>query len=270
MSNEAEFLGNLFPSHPDLLPIIQSIREKYGLPEINPDSEPISEIYLVDKLIPLEVFRQDIEDHVRENLSFFPPKFVSMYKTAKSITEMTEIKELDEQPISQDLKDKFRAMFEAAKLQMQPFYVILNAQIVSVANMLYEYILTGDAGEIPEDWFGKVFEMNIMETPTIIAMATSLTDLEQVVAQIRSQYRKSFGTSRTRLTTKKVGASYYLQLRRLGKKWDFIVEEYIRLNQISLPQNRTSKKYYDSRQRHERTLRRLLDRSEKILSILIK
>ena len=32
---ETLFLGTLLPSHPDLLPIVQAIREKYNLPEIS-------------------------------------------------------------------------------------------------------------------------------------------------------------------------------------------------------------------------------------------
>jgi len=38
---ESKLLGTLLPSHPDLIPIIQAIREKYNLPEISPDDDPI-------------------------------------------------------------------------------------------------------------------------------------------------------------------------------------------------------------------------------------
>jgi hypothetical protein len=31
------------PTHPDLFPIVQKMREKYNLPEISPDDEPIIE-----------------------------------------------------------------------------------------------------------------------------------------------------------------------------------------------------------------------------------
>ena len=63
---ESEFLGTLLPSHPDFLPIVQTIREKYNLPEIIPDDEPITEIYLGDEMIPFEVVRKDIESLVRK------------------------------------------------------------------------------------------------------------------------------------------------------------------------------------------------------------
>ena len=38
---ESQFIGTLMPSHPDLEPIIPEIRQKYQLPEIDPDVEAI-------------------------------------------------------------------------------------------------------------------------------------------------------------------------------------------------------------------------------------
>ena len=43
---ESEFIGALMPSHPDFQPINEAIREKYQLPEVDPDGNPITEIYL--------------------------------------------------------------------------------------------------------------------------------------------------------------------------------------------------------------------------------
>jgi hypothetical protein len=49
---ESEFLGTLLPSHPDFLPIVQAIREKYNLPEISPDDDPITEVTIGDEINP--------------------------------------------------------------------------------------------------------------------------------------------------------------------------------------------------------------------------
>jgi hypothetical protein len=84
---ESQFLGTLLPSHPDFLPIEKAIREKYGLPELSPDDDPIAEVYLVDKTISLEEFRMDIEKHIRENLAFTPPDLLKLYLPAKSLSE---------------------------------------------------------------------------------------------------------------------------------------------------------------------------------------
>ena len=47
---ESQFIGTLMPSHADPEPIIQEIREKYQLPEVDPDGEPITEILITTRL----------------------------------------------------------------------------------------------------------------------------------------------------------------------------------------------------------------------------
>lgn len=64
---ESELLGALMPGHPDILPIIQNIREKYGIPEVRPEDDGIIEILLADKDIDWESVRQEIETQVRSN-----------------------------------------------------------------------------------------------------------------------------------------------------------------------------------------------------------
>ena len=41
---ESELLGKLMPGHPDILPIIESIREKYQIPEVDSDGDKIKEV----------------------------------------------------------------------------------------------------------------------------------------------------------------------------------------------------------------------------------
>lgn len=57
---ESQLLGTLLPVIPDFLSIEQAIREKYNLPDISPEDDPITEIYLGDEIIPLEEFRNEI------------------------------------------------------------------------------------------------------------------------------------------------------------------------------------------------------------------
>ncbi len=51
---ESKFLGALLPSSPDFLPITEAIRGKYTLPEVNPEEDPIEEIYVGNEVITLE------------------------------------------------------------------------------------------------------------------------------------------------------------------------------------------------------------------------
>ena len=42
----ADLLGTVLHSHPDFFPIIQNIREKYGIPEFSSDADGLEEILL--------------------------------------------------------------------------------------------------------------------------------------------------------------------------------------------------------------------------------
>ena len=61
---ESKLLGTLLPSSPDLLPIIRQLREKYGLPEAEPDDDTIEELFLCGDPVSLEDFRQEIRSLV--------------------------------------------------------------------------------------------------------------------------------------------------------------------------------------------------------------
>lgn len=85
---ETLFLGTQLPSHADSIQIVQAIKEKYNLPEISPDDDPITEIYLGDEIVRLEEFRKDIESRIRENLIFLPPDLLKFYTSSKLLMEM--------------------------------------------------------------------------------------------------------------------------------------------------------------------------------------
>lgn len=59
MAKESQLLGTLMPTHPDLFPIVQQMRTKYKLPEISPDDDPITEIFLNGEPVALEDFRRN-------------------------------------------------------------------------------------------------------------------------------------------------------------------------------------------------------------------
>lgn len=80
---EAQFLGNLLPSHPDYEPIIETIRTKYNLSELYPQDEPIKDIYLGDRIITLTEFTQDVKSHILGNMdTMFPEDYVKKYRAS--------------------------------------------------------------------------------------------------------------------------------------------------------------------------------------------
>ena len=79
---------------------------------------------------------------------------------------------------------------------------------------------------------GKVVTIVNDDETTIMAMASQLSNPEVIVQQFREAYYKSFGAYRPRITKTVVNTAYYMQLRRMGKPWSFLVEEYIRRNKV--------------------------------------
>ena len=263
----SKFLGALLPTHPDFLPIIQELREKYQLAEISPDDDPIEEVCLGNEIIPLKEFRRDIENLVRENLGFMPPDTKKLYVSAKILSAMTEFKELE--ILTAETKIAMEAFIKFIKGMMQPIVQLLDVQIDSVVNMLYIYLLTGETEEAPSDWFGKVVTLPISGEPIIMAMANQVTNLDVLFEQIRKEHKNNFGANRPKITDTVVSTGYYMQLQRAKKPWSYIVEEFIKKEKVSLPRDRNSERYKYIRHKCEQALRKRLQRSEKILDIIL-
>ena len=268
MNKEAKFLGSLLQSHPDYLPIIQAIREKYSLAELMPDDDPIAEIYLGDEIISLDEFRFDIRNRILENLEqVMTESFYKQYQSAKKVIEADFHEELAKYP--NELKPSMEGLFEHAKTISQTMFPILDAQIDKITNMMYFYLLTGDTLSVPDEWFGNVMTTNISGEPTIIAIASELTNLDMMFQEIQKLHKKTFGVRRVKLTDKAVGSAFYLALQKNGKPWDFIVEQYIKRNKLSLP-NRNSDRYVQVWNKYAQRLKKRLQRTKVIIDVMVR
>lgn len=139
-----------------------------------------------------------------------------------------------------------------------------------VTDTLYIYILTGETQETPKDWFSKVLSSSAIGEPVVIAMASQVANQEAVVEQFRQELRKTFGAQHPKTTKITVSTAYFMQLQREHKKWDFILEEFIRLNHFQLPRDKSSKRYFETLQKYDRLLRKRMQRSKIVLRVLDK
>jgi len=69
---ESKLLGKLLPSHPDILPIFEGIRNKYNIPEIDSVTDDFGEIFYADDEIDWDAVRKDIDRHVRNPPDLLP------------------------------------------------------------------------------------------------------------------------------------------------------------------------------------------------------
>jgi hypothetical protein len=263
---ESKFIGALMPSHPDLHPIIQTLREKYLLPEVDPDGEPIEEVYLGDDIIPLQDFRQEIRSLVEQSTSYLPPEYANLYKGKQWLG-----KPLDTEAYV--IPDKVMAFLNVAyaylQNMMQMYIPIIDAHYESITNMLYIYLLTGETEEIPAHWMSQVVAVPMLGNTVIFAIANQASDPEVTVQQFRELYKTTFDKHRPKMSKAIVSTAYYMQLKRLGKPWNYIVEEFIQREKIKLSRDRTSKRYIEVRRKAEQLLKKRMQRSEAILNILL-
>lgn len=266
---EAQFLGNLLPSHPDYEPIIEAIRTKYNLSELYPQDEPIKDIYLGDRIITLTEFTQDVKSHILGNMdTMFPEDYVKKYRASKKAVEMDYQNELDK--FNDELKPVMENFFEFTKTTSLTVYKILDANIDEVVTLICNYLLLGDSMEAPQDWFGKVFTMKSGEETIIFSMTSELTNLDLMFQQVKSLHRKTFGSRQIKITKKTASTAYYLQLARRNKDRDFILDEFIRLNGFDLPKNRNTPRYTEVRNKYWQRLRKRLKKAEDILNAIMQ
>jgi len=267
---ESQFLGTLLPSHPDLQPLIQHLREKYNLHEVFPDEEPITKIFLGDKEIPLPEFRQEIKSLVDELPDFMPPEIAKPLSAARNLVKPKSANKHEFRFVPKKTRLALMDLFKAIR-NLAEFLVDIFDQFNSnVADMLYIYILTGETQEVPQDWFSKVMTGSAVGEPVVIAMASQVANQEAVIEQFRQELRKTFGAQHPKTTTITVSTAYFMHLQREHKKWDFILEEFIRLNHFPLPRDRNSKRYAETVQGYDRLLRKRIQRSESVLNVLLK
>lgn len=271
---EAKLIGSLFPTSTDFKPIIDEIRKKYKLPEPRPEDEPITEIYLDDEIIPLEDFLEEIKTMVENSDTHLPPNLASLYQRSKKLLGRPLKMQGLEKVLPDDLKTSLYDLYKVTQDMMEFFVKLLDGHFQSIANMLYAYILTGETEEVPTDWISRVdtVTLNVGEEKEkiVVAFASQIADPDVVVQKFREQYKKTFGIYRPKVTKLAVSTAYYIRLKWLGKDWDYIVAEFIRLNNLKLPRDTSSERFVKAYQTYESRLRKRMQRYEKVYDVLLR
>jgi hypothetical protein len=128
---ESRLLGTLLPSSPDFLPIVRRMREKFGLPEVGPDDEPIEEVFLDDEPVGLGRFRDDIRELVATRTDFLPAQAASLLSALNrmqgGVLDETEVENYPEDVRQSVLRlySLFREMGQTFSRLLDGFYSLL-------------------------------------------------------------------------------------------------------------------------------------------------
>ena len=97
---EEKVLGGILPGHPDIMPIIKSIEDKYKIAD--DDAEPLDMIGIVltDKIIEWDAIREEVRIQVRARISeLLPEATLKLYEALKKgDTEPRELQGRDDVP----------------------------------------------------------------------------------------------------------------------------------------------------------------------------
>jgi len=117
---ETQLLGKLMPGHPDVIPIVKNIREKYQIPEVRPEDD-IYAILLTRDDIDWEAVRQDIEAQVR-NVKFHSDKEEAYLETLRKL-QNTSLDFPELAPLSYETMEALKKLISGI---LQYYLVILT------------------------------------------------------------------------------------------------------------------------------------------------
>jgi len=222
---EENFFGKLLPSHPDLLPSLQRIREKYNIPEIAPGDETLAEILGAENEIDLEAFRQDIETELRKIPELLPKGADIIYKILQDKEENNlNFPELDE--LSEEIRANVNALMMLLVSIIEPYRFAIDGLFTTLADNLLDFLLTGEAQELPENWFQAAYTMNMMGEPVVVALCNRAADPKNVAQLFKAEYTKTFGSDRPKLTDGHMNTAEYLRMKWEGKSISYLVDIY--------------------------------------------
>jgi hypothetical protein len=260
-------LGKLTPAHPDLMPILVSVREKYNIPEIAPGDPTLAEIVGADNMPNVEAMRDDIEQELRKIPDFLPEKAQLIYKIIDAKENDFDYPEMDE--LSDEMRKMVKALMLVTAQMVEPYKYAFDIVFSGLADHSIEYLLTGTARELPEDWFMMAGPMQTLwGDPVIIAMGSELADPREVAKLYKAAYRETFGEVKPKLTNENEKTLDSLRMNLEGKSINYLVGLYEENHPSEFP-SPNSKQYKKTRQTHyNRTkinLQRLNTRLDKIL-----
>jgi len=257
-----KLLGQLTPAHPDIIPILKTIREKYNLPEIAPGDDTLAEILGGENEIDLKVLHQDIETELRNNPDLLPSGTDNIFRILQAKDENNlELPELKE--LSIEIRESFQALLEFVFMIFEPYRTAIDGLFSTLADNLMYYMLTGETQDLPENWFQTAYTTNMMGEPVIVAMCNQAADPKEVAELLKAQYTRTFGKDRPKITSGQMNSVEFLRMKWEGKSIAYLVDIYAENHPSQFPEDFQSKEYRSAKDKHYQLMKKNLQRFEK-------
>jgi len=265
---ESTLFSSLLPSHPDLLPILQNIRNKYGIPEIDPDDIGMKEIFLSDNDINWQSVHQEIEAQIRNSPELLPSSIKPLLKLNYTENQPLLFSGLEEVP--EEIRNQLNALMTVLFSQIfKPLLGNVNEFYKMLADSLFEFLLTGTPRDVPNDWFGTVTTTFMFGEPMIIAIASQASDPKAISDQFRQEFTKTFGKDRPKLTEGNLKTGEYLRMKLAGMPIKDIVDVYIQRHRSEFPNDEFSKEYRATKRKHEEMMKKRIQRLQNTINEIL-
>lgn len=253
----AGFLSTILPTHPDILPILNDLRAKYDIPKAEPGEDLLP--ILIAEGLDLESVRADLVHAIRGLSSILPPELASTQALPHIDPSLPLVDLTREHPsltVSQLLAAALFGLFATP---------IIQRFQSDIADAALQYLLTGDSTTEFGHWFGGVFTTTIFEGTMIVAMASPLTDLPQLIQEFRRQYRSAFPASATDKTRLTRASAENLRMKLDGYKIGDVANLYIARHPSEFPRNRRPYEFRAAKKTLHERIKKQIQRADDAL-----
>lgn len=268
MSNSKTFLSKILPSHADYKPILDALREKYGIPHLVTADKELADYLHSDQEIPWSGVKAELKKSLESLPELWPESVLRLKNFVEENPQVSE--NLDAFALTVELnQDDISKLTKGILNLILPLIQKFEEMLDTTTNLLLAYLATGETSEIPADWIGSVRTISMFGEPAVIAIAGQLSNPKEINEQFMAEYHRVFGKSRPKITEGLLNAADFLRMKLEGVRIKDIADVYIERYPSEFPKDPLVKNYRAKKRKLEERLKKRLQRDEKTLLKLI-
>ena len=264
---ENKLFGALLPTHPDILPIIEAVRKKYDIPEINPNDEDFIEFLISNEEYDWQAIREEIEQRIRENEKILPPAYGMLYKAIQA-SNNAPLTFPELAPLDEKTRNSVIAMMMLLLNTIKPIMPALDTMYKVMADAAFEYILTGKTREVPQDWFGQVLVFPSFGENLVMAMAGEFSDPKVIAKEFKEVFARTYG-EKPKISKLDISTAEFLNMKLRGKSIRYMVEIYAERHPSEFPKIKNSDEYRQAVSTHRERIKKNIQRLQETINELL-
>ncbi len=266
---ETQFYGKILPSHPDIKPILLDVQEKYGIPPISADDDGLKVLLEHHLGINWNAVHSEILERLKDVPDLIPEKTRNGYLAFKRFQKKGLV-DPELKKMSSEFRKNINLLVDSFIRIYEPTFESIDGFYLTLTDLCVEFLLTGEARPIPEDWLSFVKTLTDSNgEKTILVMANQMANPDVIAEQFKAEYEKAFGENRPKITEKHLKTADYLRMKWFGNSTNYLLEE----DEIINPQKyrgRKSRRYPTAARRHHSRMRQDLHRLREDLFKIFK